>query len=73
MILFICSEVFFFLAFFWAFFHASLRPNIEVGRKWPPPGIDAINPFDVPLLNTTVLLSSGATITWAHMALIEGH
>ena len=70
-VLFISSEVFFFVAFFWAFFHSSLRPNIELGRVWPPLGIRAINPFDVPLLNTTILLSRGATITWAHMALIE--
>ena len=70
-VLFISSEVFFFLAFFWAFFHSSLRPNIEVGRAWPPTGIRAIRPFDVPLLNTTILLSRGATITWAHMAIME--
>lgn len=70
-VLFISSEVFFFLAFFWAFFHSSLRPNIEVGGIWPPTGIKAIRPFDVPLLNTIILLSSGATITWAHIALIE--
>lgn len=70
-VLFISSEVFFFLAFFWAFFHSSLRPNIEVGGIWPPTGIRAIRPFDVPLLNTIILLSSGATITWAHIALIE--
>ena len=71
MVLFISSEVFFFLAFFWAFFHSSLSPNIEVGRVWPPTGISAIRPFDVPLLNTTILLSRGATITWAHIAMIE--
>ena len=70
-ILFITSEIFFFLAFFWAFFHSRLRPTVELGAHWPPTGISAINPFDVPLLNTIVLLRSGATITWAHMALIS--
>ena len=31
--LFIVSEVFFFLSFFWAFFHSRLAPTIELGRS----------------------------------------
>ena len=70
-LLFISSEVFFFLAFFWAFFHSSLHPTLELGNVWPPAGITPINPLEVPLLNTIILLSRGCSITWAHMAVIE--
>ena len=69
-ILFIVSEIFFFVRFFWAFFHNSLSPRVEVGRVWPPLGIQVFNPFQVPLLNTIVLLSSGIRVTWAHHAII---
>merc|ERR1712080_694272 len=66
-------KYFFFLSFFWAFFHRSLSPNVEVGSLWPPFGIQVFNPFQVPLLNTIVLISSGIRVTWAHHALIEGN
>lgn len=70
--LFITSEALFFLAIFWAYFHSALSPTVELGTQWPPMGIEAINAFELPLLNTVILLSSGVTITYAHHSLIEG-
>jgi cytochrome c oxidase subunit 3 len=71
--LFIVSEALFFLAIFWAYFHSALSPTVELGGEWPPIGIDAINAFELPLLNTMLLLASGVTITYAHHSIIQGN
>jgi cytochrome c oxidase subunit 3 len=92
MILFIASEVMFFVAWFWAFFNSALFPadavhaardaifgcgaGAQIGAcsvpgTWPPKGIEAFDPWHLPLLNTLLLLTSGTTVTWAHHALLE--
>ena len=79
MILFIASEVMFFVAWFWAYFNTALFPasGPEVmrtellGGVWPPKGIETFDPWHLPLLNTLILLTSGTTVTWAHHALLH--
>ncbi|MCX7296470.1 MAG: cytochrome c oxidase subunit 3, partial [Hyphomicrobiales bacterium] len=79
MILFIASEVMFFVAWFWAYFSIALFPGeaMDIGKMaythgvWPPAGVETFDPWHLPLLNTLILLTSGTTVTWAHHALLE--
>lgn len=72
-ILFIVSEVIFFVSIFWAFLHLASIPSVHIGGVWPPLGIHTLDPRGIPLLNTVVLLSSGIFTVWAHRALIAGY
>jgi heme/copper-type cytochrome/quinol oxidase subunit 3 len=71
--LFMASEVLFFFAFFWAFFWSALAPTPEIGRVWPPKGMEVLSAWEMPFLNTLMLLSSGASVTWAHHARVAGY
>lgn len=85
MILFIASEVMFFVAWFWAFFNAALFPPhlmdspdtvwqlAGTAAAWPPGNVETFDPWHLPLMNTLILLLSGTTVTWAHHALVEGN
>jgi len=81
MMLFIASEVMFFVAWFWAYFNTALFPadvhqvvrDQFLGGQWPPKGIETFDPWHLPLLNTLILLTSGTTVTWAHHALLENN
>ena len=72
MILFIASEVMFFVAWFWAYYNAALFPTEVMGSMWPPEGIITFDPWALPFLNTIILLTSSTTVTWAHHALRHG-
>ncbi len=82
MVLFIVSEVMFFVAWFWIFFEMALFHHnrtysaIEEVRQawgsWPPKGVETLDPWSFPLINTLTLLTSGTTVTWAHHALVTG-
>lgn len=79
-VLFIASEVMFFVAWFWAWFDAKVFADAvqqylrfeHTGGVWPPKGVETFDPWHLPLLGTLVLVLSGTTVTWAHHALLEG-
>ena len=82
MIMFIASEVMFFVAWFWIFFEMALFHNVRTAsaidevraawQTWPPKGVETVSPWHLPLVNTLTLLLSGTTVTWAHHALQQG-
>lgn len=71
--LFILSEVMFFFSFFWAYMYAAISPSIQIGVTWPPLGIEPINPWGLPLLNTVILVVSGCYVTVSHHSLVGGN
>ena len=83
MILFIASEIMFFVAWFWMFFemalfhhvrsHSAIEEVRSAWASWPPKGVETLDPFHLPLVNTIILLLSGTTVTWAHHALQNGN
>lgn len=100
MIVFICSEVAFFAAFFGALFYmriisvpdlagydADITPYKNFLATWPSAGpggnvlgtafevqkFETMKPWGLAAINTALLLTSGATITWAHWALIKNN
>lgn len=72
MLLFILSEILFFVSFFWTYFYNMSNPSVEIGQCWPPKGIPKVNYLSIPFLNTVVLISSGVSLTWSQRCIRAG-
>jgi len=72
-LLFILSEIFFFISFFWAFYDGALSPTFDIGLSWPPIGISPLSVYSVPLLNTIILLTRGISVTLCHHSIINNY
>ncbi len=70
-ILFMISEIMLFFSFFWAFFHTSLVPNVNLNFFWPPIDSEYINIETLPTTNTLLLLWSGIFVNYAKYTLTK--
>lgn len=70
--MFITSEVMFFVAFFWAYFHNAFLISPVIDNTWPPPGIELLHAVGLPLINTVILVTSGFVLMWARGGLATG-
>lgn len=69
---FLFREAWFFFSVFWGFFHFRLVPLTRNSSNWPNSGLRTIPPFQIPLLNTAVLLIRGVTVTLSHNEFLAG-
>lgn len=72
-IIFIISEILFFIRFFWTFFNSIISPDISIGLNWPPYEINVINFLNLPLLNSLLLIRSACSLTWRHYKILRNN
>ena len=68
-LLFILSELMVFFGLFWAYFHTSLNPAVELGGVWPPAELPVLDWYRWPTLSTALLVYSGFSANAAYYAL----